>query len=101
MAFHRKKRWNELPHGVDLRHSWNLLWSWSKSKIDHNKLLAWQRINHFQQSKNVSRKDFLKKNIERVQKLSSKCASVFNIMPATFVLPKEYVNFVDEYTRYS
>ncbi len=33
--------------------------------------------------------------------MNSKCASVFNIMPPTFVLPKEYVNFVEEYTRYS
>ena len=23
-SFSRKKRWNELPHGLDLRNSWNL-----------------------------------------------------------------------------
>lgn len=64
-AFSRKKRWNELPHGLDLRNSWNLLWTWSKIKIDISKLLVWQRCNHFSGAKNVSRKDFLKRNIER------------------------------------
>jgi len=64
-AFSRKKRWNELPHGLDLRNSWNLLWTWSKIKIDISKLLVWQKINHFTGAKNLSRKDFLKRNIER------------------------------------
>lgn len=64
-AFSRKKRWNELPHGLDLRNSWNLLWTWSKIKIDITKLLVWQKCNHFNGSKNVARKDFLKRNIER------------------------------------
>lgn len=71
-AFSRKKRWNELPHGLDLRNSWNLLWTWSKIKIDISKLLVWQRCNHFSGAKNVSRKDFLKKNLERAQKMSAK-----------------------------
>ena len=29
-SFSRKPRWNELPHGLDLRNSWNLMWLWSK-----------------------------------------------------------------------
>ncbi len=40
-AFARKKRWDELPHGLDLRNVWNLLWTWSKIKIDITKLLVW------------------------------------------------------------
>ena len=64
-SFSRKSRWNELPHGLDLRNSWNLLWTWSKIKSDVSKLLCWQRANHFIGAKNVSRKDFLKRNIER------------------------------------
>lgn len=45
-------------------------------------------------AKNVSRKDFLKQNIERARKFSSKANKEFNIMPLTFVLPKEYVDFL-------
>lgn len=97
-SFSRKKRWNELPHGLDLRNSWNLMWTWSKIKSDITKLIVWQRANHFIGSKNVSRKDFLKRNIERAQKFSPKANNVFNIMPLTFVLPKEYVSFLEVFS---
>ena len=40
-SFSKKKNWQELPHGLDLRNSWNLLWTWSKIKIDLSKLLVW------------------------------------------------------------
>jgi tubulin polyglutamylase TTLL5 len=45
-------------------------------------------------AKNVSRKDFLKFNIERARKISGRASKEFNIMPLTFVLPKEYVDFL-------
>ncbi len=40
-AFSRKKRFNELPVGLDLWNSWNFMWSWSKIWIDISKLLIW------------------------------------------------------------
>tara|TARA_B110000285_G_C14925687_1_gene514884 strand:+ start:157 stop:624 length:468 start_codon:yes stop_codon:yes gene_type:complete len=98
-SFSRKKRWNELPHGLDLRNSWNLMWSWSKIKSDISKLLVWQKVNHFSGSKNVARKDFLKRNIERAMKFNSKAANTFNIMPLTYVLPKEYVAFLETFSE--
>ena len=39
-SFGRIKGWNELPHGLDLRTSWNFMWSWSKITIDLTKLLV-------------------------------------------------------------
>jgi len=98
-GFARKKGWNELPHGLDLRNSWNLLWTWSKIKIDLTKLLVWQKCNHFSGAKNVSRKDFLKRNIEMAQRMSPKANQVFNISPLTFILPKEYVNFLETFSE--
>ena len=94
-SFTRKKQWNELPHGLDLRNSWNLLWTWSKINIDLTKLLSWQRCNHFKGAKNVSRKDYLKRNIDMAMRMSNKAAQTFNISPLTFVLPKEYVAFLE------
>ena len=35
----RKLNWSELPHGMGLKTSWNVLWTWSKPQIDMNKLL--------------------------------------------------------------
>lgn len=99
-AFSRKKGWSELPHGLDLRNSWNLMWSWSKITIDLTKLLVFQKVNHFTGNKNVSRKDFLKRNIERAQKMSGKANTCFNIMPLTFILPKEYVGFLETFSEF-
>ena len=38
-SFMRKPNWSELPHGISLKTSWNVLWTWSKPQIDLNKLL--------------------------------------------------------------
>lgn len=37
-SFLRTSNWNELPHGMNLKTTWNLLWTWSKPHIDYNKL---------------------------------------------------------------
>jgi len=57
--------WEELPAGLGLGLSWNLLWTWNKPRLDPAHLLVWQRVNHFVDSKQLTRKDILKKNIQR------------------------------------
>mmetsp|Transcript_37626 Transcript_37626/g.36119 ORF Transcript_37626/g.36119 Transcript_37626/m.36119 type:complete len:130 (-) Transcript_37626:271-660(-) len=90
-------KWHELPHGVELTNAWNLLWAWSKIKSSLDTLLIWQRINHFPEVKNITRKDFLKKNIEKVQRLTKKSKETFDIIPLTFVLPQEYQTFAQTF----
>lgn len=94
-SFLRKRNWLELPHGINLRTTWNLLWTWSKPEIDMSKLFFFQKVNHFPGNKAIVRKDLLKKNVERVQKLGAKAANTFNIIPTTFVLPKEISAFME------
>lgn len=60
--------WKELPHGVELTHAWNVLWTWSKIKTPLESILVWQRFNHFADSKFLTRKDLLKLSIEKAQK---------------------------------
>lgn len=96
-SFMRKLNWAELPHGMNLKTSWNLLWTWSKPQIEFNKLLFWQKVNHFPLNKNLVRKDLLKKNIEKMQKLGAKTSAIYNFIPQTYVLPKEYCQFVDHF----
>ncbi|CAD8100366.1 unnamed protein product [Paramecium primaurelia] len=98
-SFMRKQGWTELPHGIGLRTSWNVLWTWSKPQIDLNKLLLFQKVNHFPFNKNLGRKDLLKKNIERCQKLGTKAQQIFDIIPSTFLLPKEYVQFMEKFYK--
>jgi len=100
-SFLKKSGWTELPHGLSLRCSWNIMWTWSKPRVDFTKLLVWQRVNHFPNSKQFSRKDYLKRNIERVAKQSAKCAQTWHIIPPTFLLPKEYIAFCDEFAKYA
>eukprot|EP01022_Parablepharisma_sp_SALTPOND_P020230 TRINITY_DN361_c0_g1_i3.p1 TRINITY_DN361_c0_g1~~TRINITY_DN361_c0_g1_i3.p1 ORF type:complete len:707 (+),score=86.81 TRINITY_DN361_c0_g1_i3:571-2691(+) len=98
-AFSRKSRWNEMPHGVSLKHTWNFLWTWSKPNIDFTRLLVWQKVNHFPGAKNLARKDYLKRHIERCQNLGHKSATLFNFIPRTFLLPNEYLEMVDAFNK--
>ena len=89
--------WTELPSGLGLSTSWNLLWTWSKPRVNFGSLLCWQRVNHFPSSRQLTRKDTLKRNLERFTRMGGRLAEAFNIMPATFVLPGEYLAFVNAF----
>jgi tubulin polyglutamylase TTLL5 len=89
------KHWVELPSGLGLGLSWNLLWTWSKPRINLSHLLVWQRVNHFEDSKQLTRKDLLKKNLQRYTGMMAKSADAFEIMPLTFILPHEYNQFAN------
>ena len=90
-------QWEELPSGLGLGLSWNLLWSWGRPRINTAQMLVWQRVNHFEDSNQLTRKDYLKKNLQRFTGLGGKTASYFEIMPLTFILPHEYTSFVKAY----
>ena len=62
-TFHRTNKWYEVPHGMELKASWNLLWTWSRPQIDQKFLCYFQKVNHFFGNKEIARKDLLKKNI--------------------------------------
>lgn len=92
--------WVQLPSGLGLGLSWNLLWTWSKPHINMSHLLIWQRVNHFEDSRQLSRKDLLKKNIQRFVDIGNKVSNEFDIMPKTFILPHEYTQFIQSYTTF-
>eukprot|EP00928_Gymnodinium_smaydae_P028527 TRINITY_DN21730_c0_g1_i1.p1 TRINITY_DN21730_c0_g1~~TRINITY_DN21730_c0_g1_i1.p1 ORF type:complete len:1393 (+),score=185.94 TRINITY_DN21730_c0_g1_i1:37-4215(+) len=98
-VFHRKDGWEELPHGLGLANAWNLLWTWSKPKIDYSRLCTWQKVNHYPENKHLTRKDCLKRSIERYTRTGGRTAHYFHIMPRTFVLPKEYCLFIECFAK--
>lgn len=72
---------------------WNLLWTWGMPKAaNFEHLLVFQKISRFRQTRGLTRKDLLKKNIQRC--LASSDKDGFNIMPLTYALPHEYNAFV-------
>ena len=88
--------WEELPSGFGLGLSWNFLWSWGRPKLNFSHLLVWQRVNHFPESRQLTRKDMLKRNIQSLCEMGKgkSSGSYFEIMPQTFLLPSEFVPFV-------
>lgn len=76
----------------------NLIWSNTHLKPhEFNTLTLFQKINHFPSSFELTRKDRLCFNINRMQQ--SKGGSQFNFIPITFHLPSEFSAFYSEWTR--
>jgi hypothetical protein len=93
--------WEEHPSGLGLKTTWNLLWTWSKPRVERQTLLAWQKVNHFQHAKALTRKDCLKKHIGKYLAAGGRLRQAFDIIPPTFLLPKEYVAFVQAFQERS
>lgn len=71
----------------------NLLWTGLHMKPDIlRSLKPYQRVNHFPRSYELTRKDRLYKNIEKMQHLRG--MKNFDIVPLSFMLPLEYRNLV-------
>lgn len=93
--------WEDHPAGLGLKTTWNLLWTWSKPRVERLALLVWQKVNHFQHAKALTRKDCLKRLIGKYQAADKRLRHVFDIIPLTFLLPKEYVRFVHAFQERS
>lgn len=77
---------------------WNLLWTWRSPRIDFGRLLRFQRVNHFpgNSARVLMRKDLLYRSIQR------QCVArgrSFAVMPPSFLLPREYVQFVSAFAQ--
>ena len=60
-------------------------------------MLPHQRVNHFPRSYELTRKDRLYQNIERLQ--HAKGSKYFNFVPKTFMIPAEYSEFAATHHR--
>ncbi|CAJ1406444.1 unnamed protein product [Effrenium voratum] len=93
----------------------DLFWcdkEWIHEVFDHIHLQAHQRVNHFRNHYELTRKDLLVKNIRRAQRQALKehrCSpcrvgpipaqGFAACSPTTFVLPLEYSMFVEEFKK--
>ncbi|GAB1609839.1 tubulin polyglutamylase TTLL5-like isoform X1 [Argonauta hians] len=80
-------------HEVTTNHSdYNLLWTGGHLKPSTLRGMAdFQKINHFPRSYELTRKDKLYKNVQRMQQIKG-CRN-FNFVPMSFVIPSEYEDF--------
>ncbi|XP_069391426.1 tubulin polyglutamylase TTLL5 isoform X2 [Paralichthys olivaceus] len=76
----------------------NLMWTGSHLKpYILRSLQDFQRVNHFPRSYELTRKDRLYKNIQRMQQTHG--FKNFHIVPQTFVLPSEYQEFCNCFAK--
>ena len=76
----------------------NIMWTGSHPNPHMFKsMLPHQRVNHFPRSYELTRKDRMYKNIERLK--FSKGPKHFNFIPKTFTIPNEYSEFAAAHHR--
>ncbi|CAB1119817.1 unnamed protein product [Ectocarpus sp. CCAP 1310/34] len=108
----RCQQWEELPTGLGLKTTWNLLWTWSKPHIQYSSLLTWQKVITVLSVRSMSatdgkhprpslNKNLLNKHMSRFMAPGGRLAKEFHIMPQTFVLPHEFTLFVSAFTSSS
>jgi len=93
---------------TDAELDWDLFWcdkEWIHEVFDHIHLQPHQRVNHFRNHYELTRKDLLVKNIKRAQRQAQRegqteeAQSFAACSPTTFVLPMEYSMFVEEFKK--
>ncbi|XP_063231259.1 tubulin polyglutamylase TTLL5 [Bacillus rossius redtenbacheri] len=76
----------------------NLLWTGTHPKPHLLKsMMSYQRVNHFPRSFELTRKDRLYKNIQKMQ--LTKGAKHFDFIPQTFVMPMDFREFCTNHYR--
>eukprot|EP00742_Colponemidia_sp_Colp-10_P004175 GILJ01004454.1.p1 GENE.GILJ01004454.1~~GILJ01004454.1.p1 ORF type:complete len:476 (-),score=67.04 GILJ01004454.1:192-1619(-) len=99
----KRRGWKEVDSELD----WDIFWAdkeWIHDVMDYIHLQPHQRVNHFRNHYELTRKDLLIKNLKRTKRALEKEgrveeASKFNFFPTTFNLPAEYSLFVEEFKR--
>ena len=110
-VFKSKKGWKEMPRDEDGGYTdsmeWDIVWSdrsWVAQNFDGMRLEEWQRVNHFRNNYELTRKDHMVKNLKRQRKQLEREgrheeAANFDFFPATYVVPQEYGLFYEEFKR--
>lgn len=75
-----------------------------RDTLDNSRLESYQRVNHFRNHYELTRKDLLIKNLKRYKRQlikdgKSEEAALYDFFPPTHVLPAEYSMFVENYKR--
>ncbi|CUI15406.1 Hypothetical protein, putative, partial [Bodo saltans] len=88
--------------GQQVPNCWNLWWTWGKPRVQQRAvwLLGAQYVNHIPRSWHLTKKDSLKSNVQRYLRRGTTSGvspsserQMFEIVPPSFALPKEYVAF--------
>lgn len=99
----RSRGWKETDSETD----WDFHWAdvgWIREVLDHVRLEENQRVNHYRNHYELTRKDLTVKNLKRMKKALEREdkpeeAAKFDFFPATYSLPADYGLFENEYRK--
>jgi tubulin polyglutamylase TTLL9 len=101
----KSRGWKECQEG---EMDWHIYWcekEWVLCQYDQVHLDVHQRLNHFRNHYELTRKDLLAKNLKRVKRQQDRenkdrdTETNTDILPITFVLPLEYSMFTEEFKK--
>jgi tubulin polyglutamylase TTLL9 len=101
----RQKGWKESDSETD----WDIFWTnkeWIRCILDKVHLDSHQKVNHFRNFYELTRKDLLIKNLKKAKRtlqkkgLLNEAEQYFSFYPESFSLPNEYSLFVETYKKY-
>ncbi|CAK73860.1 unnamed protein product (macronuclear) [Paramecium tetraurelia] len=98
----KRRNWKETD-GDD----WDIMWAekeWIHEVMDHIHLQPHQKINHFRNHYELTRKDLMIKNLKKQKRTLEKEgkideANAYNFFPLTYHLPSEYPIFNEEFKK--
>ena len=99
----KARNWKETDSDTD----WDFAWvdtSFIRENVDSVHLDEHQRVNHFRNFYELTRKDCMMKNLKRMQRLLQREqrleeARKYDFFPSTYVLPVDYGIFVEEFKQ--
>lgn len=102
-ALRSRPGWTETDSDVDFDFVWADV-PWMRENFDGLHLKEHQRVNHFRNHYELTRKDLMVKNLKRITKQMVREdkqaeAKEMDFFPLTFILPSEYHMFVEEFKR--
>jgi len=97
--------WKETDSDTD----WDFNWAdihWIRDFYDHIQFDDRQRVNHYRNHYELTRKDLLVKNLKRMKRQLERSeqheeAQHYGFFPSTHVLPQEYSLFLEEFKKSS
>ena len=99
----KARGWHEVKEGEG---EWDFYWcdvAWMREHFDHCYLEEHQRVCHFRNHYELSKKNHMARNLKRLKKQLEKEskleASKCDFFPTTYELPSEYHMFVEEFKR--
>ncbi len=101
-AVMKSRGWQEVKEGDD----WDFYWcdvGWMKDHFDQCYFEEHQRICHFRNHYEISRKNLMARNLKKLKRQYEKESKIeaakCDFFPTTYELPSEYHMFVDQFKR--